>query len=191
MAIYGAAAIYAALSVAAVQLAFTGAPGTNVAVQAFTAHLPKPKTKSSHVRIANANSKLLMSTTESDTGSSIDFNSVYVAKEGGRGVKSASEMMGVRGNTRSLGAPPPRRPRSGTFVTRGGVTIDADVKVLPYTHGDYCEDDTGDECYIPSFFDENDEGSVWGSEGAIERLVDLLDHRRGAVLTSSYEFPGR
>jgi hypothetical protein len=31
----------------------------------------------------------------------------------------------------------------------------------------------------------------WGSDGAIERLVDLLDHRRGAVLTSSYEFPGR
>ena len=34
-------------------------------------------------------------------------------------------------------------------------------------------------------------GLTWGSDGAIERLVDLLDHRRGALLTSSYEFPGR
>ncbi len=72
----------------------------------------------------------------------------------------------------------------------------ATVRGLRYTHGglDQCEDD--DDCeneYVPSFFkDEAGESSgVWGSEGAIERLVDLLDHKRGALLTSGYEFPGR
>ena len=128
----------------------------------------------------------------------INYNAVFVAKEGGTGVKSASEMMGVRGVTpRSLGAPPPRQPRGGTFVTQGGVTIDATVRPLHYTHGDIdqCtdDDDTEDcELYVSSFFRGGEEsGLTWGSDGAIERLVDLLDHRKGALLTSSYEFPGR
>lgn len=127
-----------------------------------------------------------------------DFNAVPVAKTGGAGVRSASEMMGDESRPRSLGAPPRRPPRSGTFVTEGGVTVDARVKPLRYTHGmteDECDVDDDDEeegggCDF-SFFDEEEGGYAWGSEGAIERLVDLLDHRRGALLASSYEFPGR
>jgi hypothetical protein len=114
-----------------------------------------------------------------------NYNSVYVPKSGGTGVKSASEMMST--NPRSLGAPPPRRPKGGTFVTRGGVTIDANVRALRYTHGEICDEE--DDCYVSEFFEGGDK--VWGSDGAIERLIDLLDERRGAVLTSGYEFPGR
>jgi len=104
-------------------------------------------------------------------------------------------MMGA-GNGLSLGAPPPRRPRGGVFETKGGVTVDANVRPLRYTHGgtDVCDGEEQCDSYVPSFFTEGDEGAVggsWGSEEAIERLVDLLDHRRGAVLTSGYEFPGR
>jgi len=120
----------------------------------------------------------------------INYNSVFVPKQGVQGVKSSSEMMGS-GNSRSLGAPPPRRPRGGTFVTRGGVSIDATVRALRYTHGEIACDDEEDDCYISSFFEGDQEGKVWGSDGAIERLIDLLDSRRGAVLTSGYEFPGR
>lgn len=42
---------------------------------------------------------------------------------------------------------------------------------------------------MSEFFEGGDK--EWGSDGAIERLIDLLDERRGAVLTSGYEFPGR
>lgn len=144
----------------------------------------------------------------SDAASAVDYNAIFVAKEGGTGVKSASEMMGGRGgNTRSLGAPPPRPPRGGTFVTDGGVTIDAVVRPLAYTHGDIDQcvepaggsgsggDVDGEDCevYVSPFFKDGGEenGLSWGSDGAIEKLIDLLDHRKGAVLTSSYEFPGR
>ncbi len=64
--------------------------------------------------------------------------------------------------------------------------------------------DDNDDCegYVSSFFQHDNGGEeeeeesttaklVWGSDGAIERLVDLLDYRKGALLTSSYEFPGR
>ena len=127
----------------------------------------------------------------------VDYNAVRVAKSGSAGVKSASEMMSARGNSMSLGAPPPRPPRGGTFVTSGGVTIDAKVRPLRYTHGgvDECAvtDEEGCDVYVSSFFEGGgaEGGLEWGSDGAIERLVELLDHRRGALLTSSYEFPGR
>ncbi|KAL3794004.1 hypothetical protein ACHAWO_012408 [Cyclotella atomus] len=114
-----------------------------------------------------------------------NYNAVYVPKSGGIGVKSASEMMAA--NPRSLGAPPPRRPKGGTFATRGGVVIDATVRPLRYTHGEIC--DVEEDCYVSEFFEGGDK--EWGSDGAIERLIDLLDERRGAVLTSGYEFPGR
>ena len=155
---------------------------------------------------------LYMSTTETGPGEGgfssaavpnngvINYNAVYVSKSGGLGVRSASEMMSARGSTtRRLGAPPPRRPVGGRFVTLGGVEIDATVRPLRYTHGandDGCGE--GDDCdvCVPSFFSSMEDGGEgggmsWGSDGAIERLVNLLDHRRGAVLTSSYEFPGR
>lgn len=123
-----------------------------------------------------------------------DYNAVHVAKEGGVGVKSASEMMGEKGNTRSLGAPPARLPRGGTFITEGGITVDATVRPLRYVHDDVdeCNVDECDDFVSPFFRDGGVEsGLTWGSDGAIERLIDLLDHRRGALLTSSYEFPGR
>ena len=139
-----------------------------------------------------------MTSTSENTDRQINYNAIYVPKEGGTGVKSASEMMGTKGNTRSLGAPPPRQPPGGTFVTQGGVTIDATVRPLHYTHGDIDQcgpDDNDDDCdmYVSSFFEDGGEesGLTWGSDGAIERLIDLLDHRRGGLLTSSYEFPGR
>ena len=192
MARYRFAAIYAALGLAASStFAFTAPSSSRI----FS------NNNNNNGRYTNkpvTTILLSMSTTESE---SINYNAVYVAKEGGEGVKSASEMMGVKGNTRGLGAPPPRAPRGGTFVTQGGVTIDAIVRPLHYTHGDVdqCasdEDDSdGDDCdvYVSEFFLDGGEehGLTWGSDGAIERLVDLLDHRRGALLTSSYEFPGR
>ncbi|KAL7545268.1 hypothetical protein ACHAWF_008618, partial [Thalassiosira exigua] len=154
-----------------------------------------------------AGSSLPMSSTEEAATASaasssssppfVDYNAVHVAKEGGAGVRSASEMMSAGGAARGLGAPPPRPPRGGSFLTRGGVTIDADVRPLRYTHGDIDEcasSDDGDcEVYVSSFFADGGEehGLTWGSDGAIERLVDLLDYRKGALLTSSYEFPGR
>lgn len=182
------------------------------AVSAFTAPSSLSSLSSSRHRSSlYLSSSTTTTTTETSSGNNnnnnnINYNAVYVAKEGGIGVKSASEMMGSRGNTRSLGAPPSRPPRGGTFVTKGGVTIDAIVRPLRYTHGEYdvCvgleEDDDDCEGYVSSFFQNSNNGSgeedssnglVWGSDGAIERLVDLLDHRRGALLTSSYEFPGR
>ena len=182
------------------------------AVSAFTAPSSLSSLSSRNRPSLYMSSSTTTTTTETSSGSSgnnnnnINYNAVYVAKEGGIGVKSASEMMGSRGNTRSLGAPPSRPPRGGTFVTKGGVTIDAIVRPLRYTHGEYdvCvgleEDDDDCEGYVSSFFQNSNNGSgeedssnglVWGSDGAIERLVDLLDHRRGALLTSSYEFPGR
>jgi hypothetical protein len=124
-----------------------------------------------------------------------NYNAVYVAKEGGVGVKSASEMMGVKGNTRSLGAPPASLPRGGTFITEGGITVDSTVRPLRYVHGDIDECNIDEECddYVSPFFADGgvESGLSWGSDGAIERLIDLLDNRRGALLTSSYEFPGR
>ena len=149
-------------------------------------------------------------TTNTNNKSSTNYNAVYVAKSGGVGVKSASEMMGTRGiSPRGLGAPPPRRPVGGTFVTNGGIEINAIVRSLRYTHGNVIDDVVNLDCgedYVSSFFNSNSSqggsdgsggevvdncGLIWGSDGAIERLIDLLDHRKGAVLTSSYEFPGR
>ena len=150
--------------------------------------------------------------TNNNKSSMNNYNAVFVAKSGGVGVKSASEMMGTRGiSPRGLGAPPPRRPVGGTFVTNGGIEINAIVRSLRYTHGNAIDDVVNLDCgedYISSFFNSptvNSQGSdgdgsgevvddcrlIWGSDGAIERLIELLDHRKGAVLTSSYEFPGR
>ena len=191
--------------------AFT-APSSLSSLSSLSSSSSSSSSSSRHRSSLYLSSSTTTTTTETSSGNNndnINYNAVYVAKEGGVGVKSASEMMGSRGvgNTRSLGAPPSRPPRGGTFVTKGGVTIDAIVRPLRYTHGEYdvCvgldEDDDDCEGYVSSFFqnnsnnngsaEESSNGLVWGSDGAIERLVDLLDHRRGALLTSSYEFPGR
>lgn len=141
-----------------------------------------------------------MSTTPSNEQEQINYNEIHVPKSGGTGVKSASEIMSSK-TPLSLGAPPPRQPKGGTFITKGGIQIDAIVRPLLYTHGDVnpCDIDEEDcEQYVSEFFSngKNENGSEeseysWGSDGAIERLIDLLDYRKGALLTSSYEFPGR
>lgn len=169
-------------------------------------------TTTPHFMSATEESTTTNTNTNNNKSSMNNYNAVFVAKSGGVGVKSASEMMGTRGiSPRGLGAPPPRRPVGGTFVTNGGIEINAIVRSLRYTHGNAIDDVVNLDCgedYISSFFNSptvNSQGSdgdgsgevvddcrlIWGSDGAIERLIELLDHRKGAVLTSSYEFPGR
>jgi hypothetical protein len=218
MARYRGAATCAALGLAAISSHTSFVPNNDQAggssssssfaavVSAFAAH--RAGSISSRRRPPSSSSPLFMTSTEKTSeggGGGINYNAVYVPKSGGVGVKSASEMMGVRGaSARGLGAPPPRLPPGGRFFTAGGVEIDATVRPLRYTHGDDdgCGDPMDDGCdaYVPSFFSSEGGGGggegeeevlPWGSDGAIERLVDLLDRRKGAVLTSSYEFPGR
>lgn len=169
--------LYSALCVA-LGLATYNAPAFSFQLSPIRHQLPPPHTASTSLH-----------------SSPPDFNSVFVAKEGGAGVKSASEMMGVKGNTRSLGAPPARLPTGGTFITDGGITVDATVRPLRYVDDvDECNIDNEDcDDYVSPFFKDSgvESGLIWGSDGAIEHLIDLLDHRRGAVLSSSYEFPGR
>jgi len=96
-----------------------------------------------------------------------DYNAVHVAKTGGAGTRTASQDA-VEKNL-SLGAPG-KRPLGGHFLTKGGVQVTAQVDRL--------------------VFDQNSmaEGT---SSRAVEDLVDRLDGSKGALLTSSYEFPGR
>jgi len=67
----------------------------------------------------------------------------------------------------SLGAPPVRPP-GGHYLTKGGIQVTAHIEPVVYD-------------------------SVHGhdSDAAIEELVDQLDSRRGVLMQSSYEFPGR
>uniref|UniRef100_A0A7S2W0K0 p-aminobenzoic acid synthase n=1 Tax=Eucampia antarctica TaxID=49252 RepID=A0A7S2W0K0_9STRA len=104
------------------------------------------------------------------TSSPPDYNSVHVAKTGGRGAISSSQ--DALNKDLSLGAPKDR-PIGGHFLTRGGVQITANVKAL-----NFVRQGTKDAA----------EGS---SAHAIEQLVDKLDNRKGVLFASSYEYPGR
>ena len=95
-----------------------------------------------------------------------DFNAVEVAKTGGRGAVTASQKAADQGL--SLGAPR-GRPTGGHYLTKGGVQVTANVEPLEFSKS----------------------GQPGTSEAAIEHLIDQLDSRRGALFTSSYEFPGR
>ncbi|CAJ1931139.1 unnamed protein product [Cylindrotheca closterium] len=95
-----------------------------------------------------------------------DFNAVDVAKTGGRGADTASQKAAEQGL--SLGAPR-RRPNGGHFLTKGGIQVTAHVQGLEFSKS-------------------NTPGT---SESAINYLIDQLDSHKGALLTSSYEFPGR
>lgn len=131
----------------------------NVSSFVPNANLPNVAFKSS-----TNNYDLQMSTT--------DFNSVKVAKTGGKGAVSAAQEA-VDKNL-SLGAPGDR-PKGGHFLTRGGVQVTAQVDSLTFVN----KSANGDAA---------PEGT---SERAIEDLVDQLDDSRGVLLSSSYEFPGR
>ena len=89
-----------------------------------------------------------------------------VAKTGGRGAVSASQ--NAYDKNLSLGAPK-ARPKGGHHMTRGGVQVTANVSELDFSASN-----------IPGT-----------STYAIENLVNLLDDHKGALLSSSYEFPGR
>jgi len=95
-----------------------------------------------------------------------DFNAVEVAKTGGRGAISTSQQASDQGL--SLGAPR-GRPNGGHFMTKGGIQVTANVQGLEFSKS-------------------NTPGT---SEAAINFLIDQLDSHKGALLTSSYEFPGR
>jgi anthranilate synthase len=95
-----------------------------------------------------------------------DYNSVYVAKEGGRGATTASQQ--ALEKNLSLGAPP-ARPSGGHYLTRGGVQVTAHVEPLEFSS----------------------EKRAGTSASAIEDIIQQLDEHKGVLLTSSYEFPGR
>jgi hypothetical protein len=101
--------------------------------------------------------------------SNTDFNAVHVAKIGGRGAISTSQEAADK--NLSLGAPG-NRPEGGQFMTKGGIEVSAQVDTLQYVNR----------------MDDAPEGS---SAKAIEDLIDKLDSRKGVLLSSSYEFPGR
>ena len=116
----------------------------------------------SNLKTASDISRLFQSTTTEAP----DYNSVHVAKTGGRGATTASEDAAKLGLT--LGAPP-ARPAGGHYMTKGGIQVTANVEQIPFTT----------------------ESGGKDSVTEIEALVDKLDHRKGVLLTSSYEFPGR
>jgi len=106
------------------------------------------------------------SSSDAPTASSSSSNPI-VAKEGGPGVATASEQQMVRGL--SLGAPRDR-PNGGHFLTKGGVAVTAHVEALEFSSSSTKEGTSG---------------------RAIEDLIDQLDHRKGVLLSSSYQVPGR
>ena len=64
---------------------------------------------------------------------------------------------------------PPARPNGGHYMTTGGVQVTANVEAVQFSR------------------------SLQGDTSArrVEDLVGQLDSKRGVLLTSSYEFPGR
>jgi anthranilate/para-aminobenzoate synthase component I len=103
-----------------------------------------------------------------------NFNSVHVAKEGGMGVATASQQALEQGL--SLGAPP-KRPSGGTYLTKGGLQVSAEVIPIEFST-DVSASPAGTTAAV-------------NSASAIEDLIDKLDHRKGCLLASTYEFPGR
>jgi len=143
---------------------------------AFT--VPRFAARNNFVRISrrhtSSTSSSSSSTREDTTDSTVfpDFNGVPVAKEGGVGATTASQQALQSGL--SLGAPPVR-PKGGHYLTKGGVQVTAHVDRLVFSN--------------PSDVSALTDPTT--SAGAIEELVEQLDHRKGVLLTSSYEFPGR
>lgn len=110
-----------------------------------------------------------------------DFNAVHVAKTGGRGAVSTAQ--DAVNKDLSLGAPG-TRPHGGHFLTRGGVQVTAQVNPLKFVKKS-----------VDVFGEVVDTSASVAAEGtslsAIEDLVNQLDTKRGVLLSSSYEFPGR
>jgi anthranilate synthase len=129
---------------------------------------------------ATANTDSSDSVSKSNTGVLInDYNGVYVAKEGGIGAVTASQQALAFGL--SLGAPPVR-PKGGHYMTKGGVQVTAHVDRLTFSNELTVKTNTT----LP-----NGTKLTPTSATAIEELVEKLDYKKGVLLTSSYEFPGR
>ena len=123
-----------------------------------------------HVNLPPFTQKLSLSMSSTAVSpSNTDFNAVHVAKTGGRGAISTSQEAADK--NLSLGAPG-NRPEGGQFLTKGGMEVSVQVDTLQYVNK----------------MDDAPEGS---SAKAIEDLIDKLDSRKGVLLSSSYEFPGR
>jgi anthranilate synthase len=123
-----------------------------------------------HVNLPSFSQKLSLSMSSTAVSpSNTDFNAVHVAKTGGRGAISTSQEAADK--NLSLGAPG-NRPEGGQFLTKGGMEVSVQVDALQYVNK----------------MDDAPEGS---SAKAIEDLIDKLDSRKGVLLSSSYEFPGR
>ena len=90
-----------------------------------------------------------------------------VEKKGGRGAATASEQALEQGL--SLGAPP-ARPKGGQYTTKGGIQVSATVDPLEFSALPTAEGTSGE---------------------ALDDLISKLDERKGVLLASSYEFPGR
>ena len=110
-----------------------------------------------------------------------DYNGIPVAKEGGRGVTTASQQAMEKGL--SLGAPP-ARPTGGHYLTKGGIQVTANVEPLAFLDAH----ETNNAAAPVSSSERQKQDSA---SSAIEQLVDELDSKKGVLLTSSYEFPGR
>ena len=94
----------------------------------------------------------------------------------------------------SLGAPG-MRPEGGHFLTKGGVQVTAQVTPLLFvkeqpSSQEEEEGGKGDRRRKITGELENST-TVKTSANAIEELVQQLDSKRGVLLSSSYEFPGR
>lgn len=138
--------------------------------------VPKPFSSSSVRRVWEARSPALSSSLpmilRMSSTKATEYNHKYssipiVEKKGGRGAVTASERAQNQGL--SLGAPPVR-PTGGSHQTKGGIQVFANVEPLEYSTSPI---------------------TVGSSAWAMEILISQLDERKGVLLASSYEFPGR
>jgi hypothetical protein len=134
--------------------------------QSTTPRLPRRTFGVARSSTTDKNNVDSSSKANADDNNKNDYNSVFVAKTGGRGATTASQQ--ALEKNLSLGAPP-ARPSGGHYLTKGGLQVTAHVEPLEFSS----------------------ELKAGTSANAIENLVQKLDDHKGVLLTSSYEFPGR
>lgn len=149
-----------------------------IAVRAFAPNVRQQRRSFSSSSSSITTSSVLFSSTipnvPASASSSTDYNGVFVAKQGGLGMATASQQ--ALEQDLSLGAPP-ARPVGGHYLTKGGIQVTANVEPIPFSPE-----------LKPNVAGG---GGSLTSAGAIEDLVQTLDSHRGVLLASSYEFPGR
>jgi anthranilate synthase len=181
------------------------------------AFLSKPTTSTTTTTTTTSLASTTASTTTTTT--TVNNNNIpIVEKTGGRGVASASQRAADQGL--SLGAPP-KRPTGGQYMTRGGVQVTAHVQPMEFVsistsstsgNGNGSGGSSTSSNTVTSSStttNKNDvtttttttttttnkgEGASSSSssaQAALEDLVNELDRKKGVLLASSYEFPGR